>query len=228
MIIHVQALADGLVQKFPFRHGSSGLPGLGERVSPDSRVFDGAAFVVVHGAGRNESPHGFRTGKMEFNQIFRQGIAAGFGCLHHFLHDAARPRDVFRVLVKFRNADASQSQAKSVKRDVPDEFVPLDLLCGVKGARFDAGIGKQLGEFPGFFSPFRSGDEGGKLDIAPFQMVDMARFFPHGADEAQTHIDTVRRDDAGNFLRIPHAVLKCNNSCIRSHQRGKGFGKSGV
>ena len=102
------------------------------------------------------------------------------------------------------------------------------MLCGVKSARFDAGIGKQLGEFPGFFSPFRSGDEGGKLDIAPFQMVDMTRFFPHGADEAQAHIDTVRRDDAGNFLRIPHAVLKCNNSRIRSHQRGKGSGKSGV
>lgn len=56
----------------------------------------------------------------------------------------------------------------------------------------------------------------------------MTRFFPHGADEAQAHIDTVRRDDAGNFLRIPHAVLKCNNSRIRSHQRGKGSGKSGV
>ena len=80
-LIHVQALADGLVQKFPFRHGGSGLPGLGERVSPDSRVFDGAAFVVVHGAGRDESPHGFRTGKVEFNQIFRQGVAAGPGAL---------------------------------------------------------------------------------------------------------------------------------------------------
>lgn len=138
----------------------------------------------------------------------------------------ARPGDVFRVLIEFRNADAPQRQAQPVERDVPDELVPLDLLRGVKGARLDAGVGKQFGEFPGLFGAFRGGNEGGKLDVAAFQMVDVARFRAHGADEAEAHIDAVSRDDAGDFLRISHAVLERDYNRIRSHQRREGLGKN--
>ena len=92
---------------------------------------------------------------MEFHQVIRQGVAAGLRRPDYFLHDAARPGDVFRVLIEFRNADAAQRQAQPVERDVPDELVPLDLLRDVKGARLDAGVGKQFGEFPGLFRAFR-------------------------------------------------------------------------
>ena len=59
-------------------------------------------------------------------------------------------------------------------------------------------------------------------------MVDVARFRAHGADEAQTHIDAVSRDDAGDFLRISHAVLERDYNRIRSPQRREGLGKTGI
>lgn len=121
--------------------------GFSEGIAPDGRVFDGASFVVVHGAGRDESSHAFRAGKVEFDQVVRQRVAAGFGGPDHFFHDAADTGDVFRVFVEFRDADAPQRQAEPVERYVPDELVPLDLFRVVKGACLDARPGKESGKF---------------------------------------------------------------------------------